>query len=111
MNTTMSRGLIRLVAGPIVAASIIGGALGMAAVANASTAGMSIHPHTTTGNTQGGTTGSAGNTTRVHGGDNSAASVDGNSSTASAGGGHDNTATVHGDDHTATVHGDDSAAS
>jgi hypothetical protein len=32
----MSRGLIRLVAGPVVAAGIIGGALGMAGVANAS---------------------------------------------------------------------------
>jgi hypothetical protein len=35
MNTTMSCGLIRLVAGPVVAAGIIGGALGLAAVANA----------------------------------------------------------------------------
>jgi hypothetical protein len=38
MNTTRSRGLIRLVAGPVAAAGIIGGALGLAAVANASTA-------------------------------------------------------------------------
>jgi hypothetical protein len=37
MNTTISRGLTRLVAGPVVAAGIIGGALGLAAVANAST--------------------------------------------------------------------------
>jgi hypothetical protein len=38
MNTPMSRGLVRLVAGPAAAAAIIGGALGLAAVANASTA-------------------------------------------------------------------------
>ncbi|HEX3283625.1 MAG TPA: hypothetical protein VHT50_02930 [Mycobacterium sp.] len=44
MNTTMSRGLIRLVAGPVAAAGIIGGALGLAAVANANT--VSISPHT-----------------------------------------------------------------
>jgi hypothetical protein len=43
MNTTMSCGLIRLVAGPVVAAGIIGGALGLAAVANAAT--VSISPH------------------------------------------------------------------
>ena len=29
MNTTISRGLTRLVAGPVVAAGIIGGALGL----------------------------------------------------------------------------------
>jgi hypothetical protein len=44
MNTTMSRGLTRLVAGPVVAAGIIGGALGLAAVANASTAVATAHP-------------------------------------------------------------------
>ena len=38
MNTTTSRGLIRFLAGPVAAASIIGGALGLAAVANATTA-------------------------------------------------------------------------
>ncbi|WP_319452766.1 MULTISPECIES: hypothetical protein [unclassified Mycobacterium] len=38
MNTTTSRGLVRFIAGPVAAASIIGGALGLAAVANASTA-------------------------------------------------------------------------
>jgi hypothetical protein len=37
MNTTISRGLTRRVAGPVMAAGIIGGALGLAAVANAST--------------------------------------------------------------------------
>ena len=46
MNTTS---LIRLVAGPVAAASIMGGALGLAAVANASTSGTSFHPHTVTG--------------------------------------------------------------
>ena len=54
----------------------------MAAVANASSAGLSIHPHTTTGNTQGGATGSARNTARVHG-DDSAASARGDDSAAS----------------------------
>jgi hypothetical protein len=48
MNTTMSRGLTRLVAGPVVAAGLIGGALGLAAVANASTAqgatAAHVHP-------------------------------------------------------------------
>jgi hypothetical protein len=38
MNTTISGGLIRLVAGPVAAAGIIGGALGLAAVANATIA-------------------------------------------------------------------------
>jgi hypothetical protein len=42
MNTTMSRGLIRVIAGPVAAAGIIGGALGVAAVANAHTAPPSI---------------------------------------------------------------------
>jgi hypothetical protein len=37
MNTATSRGLVRFVAGPVAAASIIGGALGLASVANAST--------------------------------------------------------------------------
>ena len=46
MNTTS---LIRLAAGPVAAASIMGGALGLAAVANASTSGTSFHPHTVTG--------------------------------------------------------------
>ena len=42
MNTTISGGLIRLVAGPVAAASIIiGGALGLAAIAHANTA---AHP-------------------------------------------------------------------
>jgi len=41
MNTTMSRGLIRLLAGPVAAASIIGGALGVAANANAHSAAPS----------------------------------------------------------------------
>jgi hypothetical protein len=38
MNTTMSRRLVRLVAGPVAVAGIIGGAMGLAAVANATTA-------------------------------------------------------------------------
>ena len=42
MKTTMSRHLIRLIAGPVAAASIIGGALGLAAVANAHIAAPSI---------------------------------------------------------------------
>jgi|SRR5690349_10270212 hypothetical protein len=37
MNATMSRTLIRFVAAPAAAAGILGGALGLAAVANAST--------------------------------------------------------------------------
>jgi hypothetical protein len=37
MNATMSRTLIRFVAAPVAAAGILGGALGLAAVANAST--------------------------------------------------------------------------
>ena len=37
MNTTMSRTLIRCVAAPVAAAGILGGAVGLAAVANAST--------------------------------------------------------------------------
>jgi hypothetical protein len=41
MNTTISGGLIRLVAGPVAAAIIIGGAVGLASVANAHTA---AHP-------------------------------------------------------------------
>jgi len=41
MNTTISGGLIRLVAGPVAAAIIIGGAVGLASVANANTA---AHP-------------------------------------------------------------------
>jgi len=44
MNKTMSRGLTSLVAGPVVAAGIIGGALGLAAVANASTAVATAQP-------------------------------------------------------------------
>jgi hypothetical protein len=56
MNTPNSRRFVRLVAGPVAAASIIGGALGLAAVANASTA--TIHPHTIAGATQGGGTSS-----------------------------------------------------
>jgi hypothetical protein len=47
MNTTTSRNLIRLVAGPVAAAGILSGALGLAAVANASTNGMGTNPHTT----------------------------------------------------------------
>jgi hypothetical protein len=38
MNTTMSRRLVRLLAGPVAVAGIIGGAMGLAALANASTA-------------------------------------------------------------------------
>ena len=41
MSTTISGGLIRLVAGPVAAAIIIGGAVGLASVANATTA---AHP-------------------------------------------------------------------
>lgn len=37
MNATMPRTLIRLAAAPVAAAGILGGALGLAAVANAST--------------------------------------------------------------------------
>ena len=37
MNTNISRNLIRAVAGPVAAAGILSGALGMTAVANAST--------------------------------------------------------------------------
>jgi hypothetical protein len=43
MNTTTSRGLVRFVAGPVAVAGIIGGALGLAAVANASTAPTFTH--------------------------------------------------------------------
>jgi hypothetical protein len=100
MNTTMSRGLIRLVTGPVVAASIVGGALGMAAVANANTAG-SIHPHTTTGtdlqhepraqqeqgNTQGGTQG--GGSSNTQGGTQGGGS--GNTQGGTQGGGSSNT--------------------
>ena len=41
MNTTISGGLIRLVAAPVAAAILFGGALGLTAVANAHTA---AHP-------------------------------------------------------------------
>jgi hypothetical protein len=40
MNTTISRRLVRIFAGPVAAAGIIGGAVGMAAIADASTAPM-----------------------------------------------------------------------
>ena len=40
MNTTISRRLVRIFAGPVAVAGIIGGAMGMAAIANASTAPM-----------------------------------------------------------------------
>jgi hypothetical protein len=49
MNTTMSRGLVRFIAGPVAAASIIAGALGLAAVANATVA---INPHAPVVSTQ-----------------------------------------------------------
>jgi len=51
MNTTMSRRLVRLVAGPVAVAGIIGGAMGLAAVANASAAPAAapaqpiVYPH------------------------------------------------------------------
>ena len=49
MGTPNSRRFVRFGAGPVAAASIIGGALGLAAVVNASTA--TIHPHTIAGAT------------------------------------------------------------
>ncbi|MDX1884785.1 hypothetical protein [Mycolicibacterium sp. 120270] len=55
MNTYISRTLIRLIAGPVAAAGILSGALGMAAVANASTH-IAHQPQTQSGahdNTQG----------------------------------------------------------
>ena len=48
MNTQPTRNLIRAVAGPIAAAGILSGALGMAAVANASTH-MAPLPHVQSG--------------------------------------------------------------
>jgi hypothetical protein len=44
MNTTMSRRLVRLFAGPVAAAAVIGGAMGMSAIAHAETAPMSTPP-------------------------------------------------------------------
>jgi hypothetical protein len=47
MNATVSGGLIRLIAGPVAAFGIVGAALGLAAVTNASTAADSHGTHTT----------------------------------------------------------------
>jgi hypothetical protein len=44
MNTPMSRRLVRLVAGPVAAAGIIGGAMGMAAIAHAGSAATATPP-------------------------------------------------------------------
>src|SRR5262245_266841 len=47
MNTTTSRRLARLLAGPVAVAGVIGGAMGLAAAANASTAPAQpiVYPH------------------------------------------------------------------
>jgi hypothetical protein len=47
MNTTTSRRLVRLLARPVAVAGIIGGAIGLAAAANASTAPARpiVYPH------------------------------------------------------------------
>ena len=114
MNTNMSRNLIRMAAGPVAAAGILVGALGLASVANASAAVDSHGPHDTGAYVMhdiGGPGHGTGEQRAAQGTEVSAVAAGGNpknvvvkgDSSSAAADGDSNTASVRGDDSTATA--------